>query len=107
MGAGGGFPWGSALGCPGGWAGLAGWAGSLPLAASTAAGRHASSLGLPVVLAHGRSDAMVAMARGTAARDSLAALGYSVEWQDYPMEHSVCIEELGALNRWLQRVWAR
>jgi phospholipase/carboxylesterase len=50
---------------------------------------------------------MVAMARGTAARDSLAALGCGVEWQDYPMEHSVCIEEVGALNRWLQRVWAR
>ena len=35
------------------------------------------------------------------------ALGYGVEWQDYPMEHSVCIEEVGALNHWLQRVWAR
>ena len=63
--------------------------------------------GVPVFLAHGRSDAMVAMARGTAARDSLTALGYGVEWQDYPMEHSVCIEEVGALNHWLQRVWAR
>ena len=88
-------------------AGLAGLSGYLPLADSTAAERHASGLCLPVFLAHGRSDAMVAMARGTAARDSLTALGYGVEWQDYPMEHSVCIEEVGALNHWLQRVWAR
>ena len=49
---------------------------------------------------------MVAVERGAASRDALTALGYSVEWHDYPMEHSLCMEEVTALNRWLLRVWA-
>ena len=50
---------------------------------------------------------MVALERGAAARDALVALDYQVEWQDYPMEHSVCMEEVSDLNRWLLRVWQR
>ena len=87
-------------------AGLAGLSGYLPLAASTAAERHAANAGTPVFLAHGRSDGMVPMARGAAGRDMLLALGNPVEWTDYPMEHSVCIEEVDALKRWLLRVLA-
>ena len=34
----------------------------------------------------------------------VAALGHAVEWHEYPMEHSVCPEEIGALNQWLLRV---
>jgi phospholipase/carboxylesterase len=44
--------------------------------------------------------------RGAASRDALLALGYPVEWHDYPMEHSVCIEEIADLNAWLGRVLA-
>ena len=87
-------------------AGLAGLSGYLPLATSTAAERHAANAGTPVFLAHGRSDGMVPMARGAAGRDMLLALGNPVEWTDYPMEHSICMEEVDALKRWLLRVLA-
>ena len=87
-------------------AGLAGMSGYLPLADTTAAERHAANRDTPVFLAHGRSDEMVPIARGLAARDALTALGHDVQWQDYPMEHSVCMEEVAALNDWLLRVWA-
>ncbi len=40
------------------------------------------------------------------AHTALLALGYGVEWHDYPMEHSVCMEELADLQRWLLRVLA-
>jgi phospholipase/carboxylesterase len=30
----------------------------------------------------------------------------SVQWQAYPMEHSVCIEEVQALRQWLLKVLA-
>jgi phospholipase/carboxylesterase len=33
-------------------------------------------------------------------------LGCDVEWHDYPMEHSVCMEEVVALNRWLLKALA-
>ncbi len=57
-------------------------------------------------MAHGRDDAVVVPARGLAARDQLQAAGYAVEWHDYPMEHSVCIEEVRALEAYLRRVLA-
>jgi phospholipase/carboxylesterase len=87
-------------------AGLAGLSGYLPLAGTTASERHAANEGVPIFLAHGRSDPMVPLARGAASRDALAALGYGVDWHEYPMEHSVCMEEVADLNRWLLRVWA-
>lgn len=86
-------------------AGLAGLSGYLPLA-ETIATEHASQHELPVFLGHGRNDGVVPLARGAAARDAIEALGHPVEWHDYPMEHSVCIEEIKALNQWLLRVLA-
>jgi phospholipase/carboxylesterase len=29
------------------------------------------------------------------------ALGYEVDWRTYPMPHSVCLEEIGAIAKWL------
>ena len=57
-------------------------------------------------LAHGQRDGVVPLARGAAARDQLLAAGQPVQWQDYPMEHSVCMEEVQALQQWLLRVLA-
>jgi len=88
-------------------AGLVGMSGYLPLAATLAAERSAANQGLPIFMAHGRYDPVVPFARGAASRDALAALGHPVEWHEYPMEHSVCGEEVVDLNRWLLRVLAR
>lgn len=85
-------------------AGLAGMSGYLPLADTTAAERHAANADVPVFLAHGRQDGVVPLARGAASRDALRALGHAVEWHEFPMEHSVCLEEIQALNRWLLEV---
>ncbi len=82
-------------------AGLAGLSGYLPLAALTAAERHAANDGLPVFLAHGSGDGVIPVTRAEAARDALQALGHPVEWHEYGMEHSVCMEEIADLNRWL------
>ena len=82
-------------------AGLAGMSGYLPLAATTAAERSGANRDVPIFLAHGREDEIVAPARGLASRDALVALGHAVEWHEYPMGHSVCPQEIGDLNRWL------
>ncbi len=88
-------------------AGLVGLSGYLPLAAHTAAERSAANAELPIFLAHGREDPMIGIDRALASRDALLALGYPVEWHDYPMSHSVCLEEITDLNRWLLRVLER
>jgi phospholipase/carboxylesterase len=40
----------------------------------------------------------------TASRERLAALGYPVQWHEYPMQHSVCLEEIAAISAWLRGV---
>ena len=87
-------------------AGLAGLSGYLPLAASTEAERTDANALAPVFLAHGQRDGVVPLARGSASRNALKALGMDVQWHEYPMEHSVCAEEVQDLQRWLQRVLA-
>ena len=37
---------------------------------------------------------------------ALQALGYPVDWHDYPMGHSVCLDEVRELRQWLLRVLA-
>ena len=87
-------------------AGLLGMSGYLPLADTTAAERSAANADVPIFLAHGRADPVIALARATASRDALLALGYPVEWHDYPMPHSVCAQEIADMNRWLLKVLA-
>jgi phospholipase/carboxylesterase len=83
-------------------AGLVGMSGYLPLADMLEAERSAANAATPIFLAHGSQDAIVAVARGRASRDRLLALGHPVQWQEYPMEHSVCMEEIQALQQWLR-----
>jgi phospholipase/carboxylesterase len=87
-------------------AGLAGLSGYLPLAAQTAAERHTANAHTPIFLAHGSADPVVPLARGLAARDALQALGHPIEWHSYDIEHTVSLEEIGDLNRWLLQVLA-
>jgi phospholipase/carboxylesterase len=81
--------------------GAVGLSGYVPLAATTAAERSDANADLPIFLAHGTQDPVVAPIRGTTSRDTLRALGHDVEWHDYPMPHSVCAEEIADLNAWL------
>jgi len=86
--------------------GIIAMSGYLPLALTTAAERHLANAATPIFMGHGSRDPVVVMARATASRDLLQGLGYAVDWHDYPMEHSVCPQELTDINRWLLRVLA-
>ncbi|MDT4824371.1 Carboxylesterase 2 [compost metagenome] len=86
-------------------AGIVGLSGYLPIAATTAAERHGANHDTPVFLAHGRQDPVVPLARAEQSRDALVALGHPVEWHEYAMAHSVCMEEIADLNRFLLRVF--
>jgi phospholipase/carboxylesterase len=85
-------------------AGIIGLSGYLPLAATTAAERHAANADVPIFLAHGKVDPVVPLARAVASRDALVALGYAPEWHEYPMPHSVAPEEIEDINAWLLKV---
>lgn len=84
-------------------AGLLALSTYLPLAATVAQERSAANAATPVFMAHGTSDPVVPMARGAASRDALQAMGYSVEWHEYAMPHSVCEDEIRDIARFLKR----
>ena len=56
---------------------------------------------IPIFMAHGTQDPIVPYALGDASRRKLEALGYAVDWHDYPMPHSVCAEEVADLAKWI------
>jgi len=60
--------------------------------------------GIPVFAAHGTQDPMVNSRRGLEMKESLEKLGCRVEWHTYPMEHSVCMEELVHIGAWMNRL---
>jgi phospholipase/carboxylesterase len=85
-------------------AGLVGLSGYLPLAPKLTEERHQANHDVPIFLAHGTQDPVIAIAMARASRDALLATGHTVEWHEYPMPHSVCGPEIADLNRWLLRV---
>jgi phospholipase/carboxylesterase len=88
-------------------AGIAALSGYLPLAATTAAERSDANALTPIFMGHGLQDSVVEIGRARASREALAALGYTVEWHEYPMGHSVSVEEIADLDGWLLKALAK
>ncbi|MFA5241862.1 MAG: alpha/beta fold hydrolase [Sulfuricella sp.] len=76
----------------------------LPLPRALASEASPANAGLPVFMAHGTADGVIPAAQGAASRDWLEQHGYTVDWREYPMAHSVCAEEITDIGQWLVRV---
>jgi phospholipase/carboxylesterase len=76
----------------------------LPLAESLPAEAAEANRKTPVFMAHGLHDPIVPMVMGAGSMTYLTGLGYAVEWHPYPMQHTVCIEEIRDIAGWLRRV---
>lgn len=63
-----------------------------------------ANAGLPVMICHGSFDPVVPDALGRKAEAALKALGHPTQWHSYPMEHSVCLEEVRDISAWLQKI---
>jgi len=61
---------------------------------------------LPVMVCHGSFDPVVPDVLGRKAEAALKALGHPTQWHSYPMEHSVCLEEVRDISAWLQTILA-
>ena len=85
-------------------AGIMALSGYLPLADRITAERHPANAQTPVFMAHGTQDPVVAIARGEASRDALAALGQPVAWHSYPMPHSLHPQEIFDISAFLAQV---
>ena len=56
---------------------------------------------IPVFAAHGSQDDVVSPTLGKQARDFLLTEGYAVRWQEYPIPHTVSLDEIEAIGAWL------
>ena len=73
----------------------------LTLDTSLATERTAANANISILMAHGSQDPVVPLPLARTSRKVLESLGYKVEWQEYPMPHSVCMEEVGDIAAWL------
>ena len=63
-----------------------------------------ASAEVPIFLAHGVHDPMAPYTLAEQTLKALRASGRRVDWHSYPMEHTVSLEEVGAIGRWLAEV---
>lgn len=85
-------------------AGIMALSGYLPLAKSLPLERSVANHDTPIFMAHGLWDSVVVLERAKASVDMLARLGYQVDWNTYPMEHSLCANELTDISKFLTLV---
>ncbi|GAB1233619.1 alpha/beta hydrolase [Ferrigenium sp. UT5] len=75
----------------------------LPLADTTRAAGVRRALGTPIFMAHGLHDPVLPCALGKQSAARLQHLGFTPDWHDYAMPHSVCMEEIRDIERWLRK----
>lgn len=85
-------------------AGIMGLSGYVPLADKVAAERHAANQATSIFLVHGTVDPVIPIQRAQQSRDLLLSLGYTIEWHDYWMQHSVSPQEIIDIGNWLRKV---
>ncbi len=87
-------------------AGLVCLSGYLPLADKLAEERHSANAQTAIFMAHGTQDPVVAIDRAKASAEQLDSLGQPLQWKTYPMQHSVCLEEIRDIADFLKKAFA-
>ncbi len=82
-------------------AGVASLSGYLVLPGQFDQERTAQSEHIPFFFGHGVHDPVVPIGLGRSAHQRLLQAGYDCQWREYPMQHSLCMEEIVALRSWL------
>ena len=82
-------------------AGLMALSSYLPLADSLSAETDADNRELPIFMGHGLQDDIIKYEYGIHSRLRLEQSGYGIEWHDYPMSHSVCLDEIRDIRQWI------
>ena len=64
---------------------------------------HAANATLPIQLFHGSQDPVVPELLGQKSKRQLELMGYSPSYSTYPIDHTVCIEEIEEISQFLCR----
>lgn len=61
------------------------------------------NLTTPIFMAHGTQDEVVPLSAGLKAKQTLAQNGFEVYWHEYPMGHTLCIEQLAHIRGFIEQ----
>jgi predicted esterase len=56
----------------------------------------------PIFMAHGQFDDLIPISLAKGHAELLKRANYQLQWEEYPIAHTICIEELEALRNWLK-----
>jgi len=65
--------------------------------------RSEANADVPISVYHGTFDPMVPESLGVRSVETLKEMGYDPSYQTFPMEHSVCLEEIQDIGRFIRR----
>lgn len=65
---------------------------------------HSANQKTPILIQHGTRDPIVSEVLGQRAYRFLQDRGCNVNYESYPMEHTVCMEQVESMSRWIQSV---
>lgn len=86
-------------------AGILALSAYLPFASVADAEHSGVNVYTPIMAMHGLHDGVVPLSIGKLSADTLITLGYPVQWQTYPMQHSVVPEQLEDIGAWIKEVF--
>lgn len=75
-----------------------------PLPGTLGREHHEANASTPILLAHGTQDPIVPLPMALSLCTELESHGHRVEWLEYPIPHTVSMEEVQAIGAWLRRV---
>ncbi len=79
----------------------------LPLASSLEVEASSANRSIPIFMAHGEQDTVIPISIAENSFKELGRLGYKADWHEYPMPHSVSMEEIENIGAWLKQRFAQ
>lgn len=64
---------------------------------------HPANQQLPIQICHGTLDPVVHESLGKQGMAALNKLGYETDYQSYPIEHELCLQEVDLISQWIQQ----
>ncbi len=86
-------------------AGIIGLSTYLPTLKQLSTELNPDNTSIPIFMGHGILDSIVEIETGKAVATELKSLGYDIQWRDYVMEHSVCVEEIEHLSTFINTLF--
>jgi phospholipase/carboxylesterase len=81
--------------------GIIGLSTYLPISTVIEKEKHPDHSHVPILLAHGQYDSIIPLSYAEESNKLLLNMGYQPSFHLYPMDHSVCMEELNVISKWL------